>query len=132
MQLKQIFTTLSGETDAHGIADGFLRRGWVFRGQLDVPEDGGQVSGRSETRGFHASGSGWCKQVRKELHTAQFWHEKSPRNCSRKQNNVWGSILQEESLTSDLNDIGVGRRSLRDIGSDRGAETYDYLLAQVI
>ena len=56
---------------------------------------------------------------------------KIPRNCSRKQNNVWGSILQEESLTSDLNDIGVGRRSLRDIGSDRGAETYDYLLAQV-
>ena len=58
--------------------------------------------------------------------------KRNPRNCSRKQNNVWGSILQEESLTSDLNDIGVGRRSLRDIGSDRGAETYDYLLAQVI
>ena len=48
----------------------------------------------------------------------------------RKQNNVWGSILQEESLTSDLTGVQVGRRSLREIGSDRGAETYDYLLAQ--
>ena len=60
-----------------------------------------------------------------------FGAQKPPQNCSRKQNNVWGSILQEESLTSDLNEIGVGRRSLREIGSDRGAETYDYLLAQV-
>ena len=61
-----------------------------------------------------------------------FGAKKTPPIVFRKQNNVWGSILQEESLTSDLNDIGVGRRSLRDIGSDRGAETYDYLLAQVI
>ena len=74
MQLKQIFVILSGETDANGFPDGFLRRGRVFRGQLDVPEDGGQVSGRSETRGFHASGSGWCQQVEKRI-TAQFWHE---------------------------------------------------------
>jgi len=53
-----------------------------------------------------------------------------PGAANRKQNNVWGSILQEESLTSDLTGVQVGRRSLREIGSDRGAETYDYLLAQ--
>ena len=51
--------------------------------------------------------------------------------ASRKaKNNVWGSILQEESLTSEMTSIGVGGRSLKDLDSDRGAETYDYHLAQ--
>ena len=80
MQFKQIIVTLSGEADANGFPDGFLCRDRVFRRQLDVPEDGGQVSGRSETRGFHASGSGWCQQVKKGI-IAQFWCEKDPTNC---------------------------------------------------
>ncbi len=49
-----------------------------------------------------------------------------------KKNNVWGSILQEESLEREMTGIGVGRRSLRDLDSDRGAETYDYVLAQEV
>jgi phosphorylated adapter RNA export protein len=44
-----------------------------------------------------------------------------------KRNNVWGSILQEESLTSEMTGIGVGR-TLKDLESDRGAETYDFFL----
>ncbi len=46
-----------------------------------------------------------------------------------KANNVWGAVLTEETLTSDLTGIGVGKRSLKDLGSDRGAETYDYMMA---
>ena len=47
----------------------------------------------------------------------------------KRKNNVWGSLLQEESLTQELTGIGVGR-TLRDVDSDRGAETYDYVRAQ--
>jgi len=46
----------------------------------------------------------------------------------KKKNNVWGSFIQEESLNSEMTGaLGVGR-SLRDLDSDRGAETYDYTL----
>ena len=37
-------------------------------------------------------------------------------------NNVWGSILREDVLTSDLTSISVGRKSVKDLHSDRGAE----------
>ena len=37
-------------------------------------------------------------------------------------NNVWGSILREDVLTSDLTSISVGRKSTKDLHSDRGAE----------
>ena len=37
-------------------------------------------------------------------------------------NNVWGSILNEDALTSDLTSIAVGRKSVKDLNSDRGAE----------
>ncbi len=48
----------------------------------------------------------------------------------RRSNNIWGSILQEESISAEMTAVvGVGR-SLRDLGSDRGAETYDYVRAQ--
>ena len=40
-------------------------------------------------------------------------------------NNVWGSFLQEDSLNSSIQSFGVGR-NLKDIQSDRGAETYDF------
>lgn len=46
-------------------------------------------------------------------------------------NNIWGSILQEESLNNELNNIAMGR-NLRDLNSDRGSETYDYVMAQKI
>jgi len=46
-----------------------------------------------------------------------------------KKNNVWGSLIQEESLTEELGGVGVGK-SLKDLHSDRGAETYDYTLHQ--
>ena len=51
-------------------------------------------------------------------------------NRQKKKNNVWGSILQEDSLNSELaSSLGVGRKSLKDVVSDRGAETYDFSLA---
>ena len=37
-------------------------------------------------------------------------------------NNVWGSILNEDALTNDLTSIAVGRKSVKDLNSDRGAE----------
>ena len=49
-------------------------------------------------------------------------------NKKKKKNNVWGSFIQEESLNTEMSGaLGVGR-SLRDLDSDRGAETYDYTL----
>ena len=49
-------------------------------------------------------------------------------NKRKKRNNVWGSFIQEESLNAEITDsLGVGR-SLKDLGSDRGAETYDFTL----
>ena len=44
----------------------------------------------------------------------------------KKRNNVWGNFIQEESLTAEISgSLGVGK-SLKDLHSDRGAETYDY------
>jgi len=49
-------------------------------------------------------------------------------NRKQKTNNVWGSFIQEENLNSELTGtLGVGK-SLKDVYSDRGAETYDYTL----
>ena len=40
------------------------------------------------------------------------------------------SILQEDALNSEMvASLGVGRKSLKELDSDRGAETYDYSLA---
>ncbi|TRY67014.1 hypothetical protein TCAL_16953 [Tigriopus californicus] len=54
-----------------------------------------------------------------------------PTRRGGKANNIWGSLLQEESLNSELNNIAMGR-NLRDLQSDRGSETYDYVMAQKI
>ena len=43
------------------------------------------------------------------------------------QNNVWGSILREDALTSELTGIAVGRKSTKDLNSDRGAEVISVL-----
>ena len=48
---------------------------------------------------------------------------------AKKANNVWGAVLTEETLTSDLIGVGVGKRNLKELDSDRGAETYDYIMA---
>merc|ERR1712226_1094460 len=45
----------------------------------------------------------------------------------KRKNNVWGNFMQEESLNSEMSGVGVGK-SLKDLHSDRGAETYDYTL----
>ena len=47
-------------------------------------------------------------------------------NKQKKKNNVWGSFIQEESLNAEMSgSLGVGK-SLKDLHSDRGAETYDF------
>jgi len=58
-----------------------------------------------------------------KMMAAAFQAERS----KKKKNNIWGSIIQEESLNSTLSGIGV-KRSLADLGSDRGAETYDFTI----
>ena len=52
----------------------------------------------------------------------------SDRKTKEKRNNIWGSVLLENTLASDMTGIGVGR-TIKDLDSDRGAETYDYHLA---
>jgi len=47
------------------------------------------------------------------------------RKKDKRKNNVWGSLIQEDALNADLSGIGV-KRSIKDLGSDRGAESYDF------
>jgi len=58
-----------------------------------------------------------------------FQEERNRQGLNKKRkNNIWGSLIQEENLNSEMSGaLGVGR-SLRDLNSDRGAETYDYTL----
>ena len=47
-------------------------------------------------------------------------------NKKKKRNNIWGSFIQEESLNAEISKgLGVGQ-TLKDLNSDRGAETYDF------
>merc|ERR1719391_1855709 len=47
-------------------------------------------------------------------------------NKKKKRNNVWGNFIQEETLNTEMTgSLGVGV-NLKDLGSDRGVETYDY------
>lgn len=62
------------------------------------------------------------------LMAARFQEDRARQRDTKKRNNVWGSILQEETLTSEMTGVVVGR-SVRDLDTDRGAEAYDYLLA---
>jgi len=44
----------------------------------------------------------------------------------KRRNNIWGSFIQEETLNAEMTgSLGVGV-NLKDLNSDRGAETYDY------
>lgn len=47
---------------------------------------------------------------------------------AKKKNNIWGNMLQEETLTHEMTGIGV-RRQMKDFGSDRGAESYNFMAA---
>lgn len=46
----------------------------------------------------------------------------------KKQNNIWGSVLTEQSLTQTMGSIGVERK-LHVVNSYRDVEAYDYLQA---
>merc|ERR1719447_1244935 len=48
---------------------------------------------------------------------------------AKKKNNVWGSIIEEQTLNSSLSGFGVNR-SQKDFASDRGAEAYDFIKVQ--
>ena len=47
-------------------------------------------------------------------------------------NNVWGSILREDVLTSDLTSISVCMKSVKDLHSDRGAEVSIIILINLL
>lgn len=51
------------------------------------------------------------------------------RKAKARKNNIWGSIIQEQSLSATLSGVGVNK-SLKDLNSDRGAETYDFTILQ--
>lgn len=80
---------------------------WGRRGAL-VVEDGGGDTFRQMAQAFQADRD--VKGLNK-----------------KKSNNVWGSVVQEESIADSIGSFGVGRQ-LKDLGSDRGAETYDFTL----
>ena len=78
---------------------------WARRGAL-VPEDGGGETFRRMAQAFQ--------------------EDRRAKAGARKRNNVWGNFIQEENLTAEISgSLGVGK-SLKDLNSDRGAETYDY------
>ena len=80
---------------------------WGRRGAL-VVEDGGGDTFRQMAQAFQA--------------------DRDVKGLNRKKsNNVWGSVVQEESIADSIGSFGVGRQ-LKDLGSDRGAETYDFTL----
>jgi len=105
------------DSDAAGVGGG-VRSGKKKRRKLPPPprpmRQGG--SGRSSQDHGHAFSA-----------MAKDFQDQRRRNAGGA-NNVWGSILQEDALNSDLSSIGVGRKSLKDLASDRGAETYDYTI----
>jgi len=71
---------------------------------------------------------GGGEEFKKMAKAFQEERNKNGKNNFKKKNNIWGSIIQEENLNTELTgSLGVGR-SLRDLDSDRGAETYDYTL----
>jgi len=80
---------------------------WGRRGAL-VVEDGGGETFQKMAQAFQA--------------------DRDMRGLNKKRkNNVWGSVVQEESIAESIGSFGVGRQ-LKDLGSDRGAETYDFTL----
>ena len=80
---------------------------WGRRGAL-VVEDGGGETFQRMAQAFQA--------------------DRDMRGLNKKRkNNVWGSVVQEESIAESIGSFGVGRQ-LKDLGSDRGAETYDFTL----
>ena len=89
-----------------------------LRNRLDAAGDGGQD--------FKMAAAAYQNSLRSNngaLPTSGFGGEKRK---SGTMNNVWGSILREDALTSDLTSIAVGRKSLKDLNSDRGAEVGSY------
>ena len=84
----------------------------------DKPNDGGQDF-QNAVKAYHHS------LHNNEIQSPSYDREK--RKYTAK-NNVWGSILKEDALTSDLTSIAVGRKSVKDLNSDRGAEVTLILL----
>lgn len=58
------------------------------------------------------------------LPTSGFMREETEKCNSM--NNVWGSVIREDTLTSELTSITVGRKSAKLLSSDRGSEAYEY------
>jgi len=60
----------------------------------------------------------------------QFQEDREARglNTKKKKYNVWANLIQEESLNSEMTGALVGGKNLKELNSDRGAETYDYTL----
>ena len=82
------------------------RAGYWARRDALVPEDGGGETFKRMAQAFQ--------------------EDRRAQAGTRKRNNVWGNLIQEESLTAEISgSLGVGK-SLKDLNSDRGAETYYY------
>ena len=84
----------------------------------DKPNDGGEDF-QNAVKAYHHS------LHKNEIQSPSCDREKR-KNTAK--NNVWGSILKEDALTSDLTNIAVGRKSVKDLNSDRGAEVRLILL----
>jgi len=82
------------------------------------------TSGRFVTESMEDGGGEAFKEVTKTFHEDR---NKNVKVLKSKKNNVWSSLLQEESLNSEMSGVEVRGRG-RSLKSDRGAETYDYRL----
>jgi len=105
---------------------------------LPCDSDSDSDSGGSKPKAKHARGGVWGRRdalvvedgggdtFQKMAKAYQEDRNAKGLNGKRK-NNIWGNFMQEESLNSEMSGVGVGK-SLKDLHSDRGAETYDYTL----
>merc|ERR1712098_836891 len=79
---------------------------WARRDAL-VPDDGGGDTFKKMAAAF------------------QMQRDAQGLNKKKRRNNVWGNFIQEETLNTEMTgSLGVGV-NLKDLDSDRGAETYD-------
>jgi len=139
----EIYTPLERPVDVKAVLQ--KTRNFVIEEGLDLPNDSDSDSdaegGRPKAK--HAKG-GLRGEVDKPVAAADdgggttfrvmanAYQEERHTNVMKgkpKTNNVWGNFIQEENLNSEMTGtLGVGK-SLKDVYSDRGAETYDYTLA---
>ena len=110
------------DSQCNRISTSMRSRGKKLR-RFPIQEANNQTSGKQNDGGddFQNAVKAYQNSIQHNNGTLPNTCDKEKRKGTNK-NNVWGSILKEDALTSDLTSIAVGRKSVKDLNSDRGAE----------